>query len=255
MTLSRLRREMRYGPQRFREEEKDDDGPYTLWHCSHVRDPDDGDEMYLGNCHPSVVEKCLRCISGSTLRRKRPPFTLWIPFAGSGTGIVTARRLGVPKVVATDVVPMARGITKADARDSGLPAESVDVVYAHPPYWKAIKYSRVYGGKPHPADISLSGKLDQFLESMDRFYSEAFRVMRPGGRLFVLVGDIRKRNRLVPLVAHLTLQGERRFELAQHVTVVRSTATPLLPILISNARRRDHLVDLTDAVLFFRKPR
>jgi hypothetical protein len=39
------------------------------------------------------------------------------------------------------------------------------------------------------------------------------------------------------------------------VTVVRSTATPLLPILISNARRRDHLVDLTDAVLFFRKPR
>jgi SAM-dependent methyltransferase len=255
MTLSRLRREMRYGPQRIREDGNGDDELFALWHCSHVRDPDDGDEMYLGNCHPSVVERCLRRISGNTLRRRKPPYTLWIPFAGSGTGIATARRLGVTKVIATDVVPMAPGIAKTDARDSGLPDESVDAVFAHPPYWKAIKYSRVYGGGPHPADISLSGTLDEFLDSMRRFYDEAFRVMRPGGRLFVLVGDIRRRSRLVPLVAHLTLLGGRRFEITQRVTVVRSTATPLLPILISNARRRDHLVDLTDAVLFFRKPR
>ena len=255
MTLSRLRREMRYGPQRFRDEEQDADGPYTLWHCAHVRDPDDGDEMYLGNCHPAIIEKCLRCISGNTRRRTRPPFALWIPFAGSGTGIVTARRLGVPKVVATDVVPMAPEVLKADARASGLPDASIDAVFAHPPYWKAIKYSRVYGGRPDPADISLAGTLEEFLEAMDQFYAEAFRVMCPGGRLFVLIADIRKRNLLVPLVAHLTLLGERRFELTQRVTVVRSAATPLLPILISNARRRDHLVDLTDAVIFFRKPR
>lgn len=254
MTLSRLRREMRYGPQRMGEDEKDEDAHYALWHCSHVRDPDDGDEMYLGSCHPSVVERCLKRISENTLRRANPPFTLWLPFAGSGTGIVTARRMGVPKVVATDVIPMTADVIKADARNSGLADSSVDVIFAHPPYWRAIQYSRVYRGKSDPADISRAGTLEDFLAAMDLFYEEAFRVLRPGGRLFLLIADIRKGSRLVPLTAHLTILGLRRFELTQRVTVLRSRATPLLPILKSNARRRDHLVDLTDSVIFFVKP-
>jgi ParB family chromosome partitioning protein len=254
MTLSRLRREMRYGPQRIgTNDDQDEEARFALWHCSHVRDPDDGDEMFLGSCHPSIVERCLRRISGNTLRRTMPPFTLWLPFAGSGTGIVTARKMGVSKVVATDVVPMARGVVKADARRSGLPDGSVDAIFAHPPYWKAIKYSRVYGRRPHPADISLAPTLEEYLAAMDEFYAEAFRVLRPGGRMYVLIADIRKRNKLVPLTAHLTLLGARRFELVQRVTVVRSKSTPLMPLLKSNARRRDHLIDLTDQVLFFQK--
>jgi hypothetical protein len=252
MTLTRLRREMLYSAQEKHKE--DDDSPYALWRCEFIRDPADGDEMYLGSCHPSIVEKCLRRISRNTLSRSRPPFTLWIPFAGSGTGIETARKMGVRRIVATDVIPMARGIVKADARNSGIASESVDAIFAHPPYWQAIKYSRVYGRGNVAGDISLLRKLDDYLQAMDDVFAEAFRVLRPDGRLYVLIGDVRKKNLVVPLVAHLTLLGTRRFLLTNRITVLRNPSSPLTPILISNARRRDHLVDITETVLFFRKP-
>jgi ParB family chromosome partitioning protein len=252
MTLTRLRREMLYAAQEKHRE--DDDSPYALWRCEFIRNPEDGDEMYLGSCHPSIVEKCLRRISRNTLRRSRPPYTLWIPYAGSGTGIETAKRMGVRRVIATDVIPMARGIVKADARNSGIASESVDAIFAHPPYWHAIRYSRVYGRAKDVDDISLCRTLDDYLQAMDEFLAEAFRVLRPDGRLYVLIGDVRKKNLVVPLVAHLTLLGTRRFLLTNRITVLRNPSSPLTPILISNARRRDHLVDITETVLFFRKP-
>ena len=252
LTLSRLRYEMRYAAQAPKGLGSH---PYALWECGYSRDPSDGDETYPGNCHPSVVENCLRCISGNTLHRRRPPFTLWIAFAGSGTGIETARKLGVPKVIATDVNPAALGIERTDARHSGLPTMSVDCIFAHPPYWKAFKYSHAIRGDANRADISLALTLDEYLHAIEQFFREAHRVMKPDGHLFVMMGDIRKANRLVPLTAHLALMGEKLFHLTQRVTVVRNRASPLTPLLVSNARRRGHLIDVTDTVLFFRKPR
>lgn len=252
LTLSRLRYEMRYATQK---DQGDKDHPYALWECAYTRDPSDGDEKYPGNCHPSVVEKCLGCISRNTLKRKRPPYTIWLPFAGSGTGIETARRMGIPKIIATDVNPAALGVERADARHSGLPTSSVDCTFSHPPYWKAYKYSRAIRGENNRADISLVLTLDEYLCAMEDFYREAHRVMRPDGHLFVMIGDIRKTNRLIPLVAHLTLLGQKYFHLTQRVTVIRNRASPLTPLLVSNARRRDHLIDVTDTVLFFRKSR
>jgi ParB family chromosome partitioning protein len=251
ITLTRLRYEMRFAKQKKRQSAA---APYALWECEYSRDPSDGSEKYPGACHPSVVQRCLECISGNTLRRRRPPFVLWIPFAGSGTGITTATKMGVKKVIATDVNPAAMGIQKVDARQSGLPTGSVDCIFAHPPYWRAFKYSRAQRGEKNRADISLAPTLDAYLSAMDEFFREAHRVLRPDGYLFVLIGDIRKANRLVPLVAHLSLLGEKFFNLTQRVTVLRNRSSPLTPLLVSNARRRGHLIDVTDTVLFFRKP-
>ena len=250
-TLSRLRHELRYASQEGR---PGGSHPYALWECSHTRDPSDGDDRYLGNCHPSVVERCLGCISGNTLRMKNPCYTLWIPFAGSGTGIETARRIGIHRVIASDINPVAPGIRKADARKSGLSSSSVDCIFAHPPYWNAVKYSIEYMDKGDANDMSMAATLDEYLAAMERFYREARRILKPGGHLFVMIGDIRKVNRLVPLTAHLALMGERHFHLTQRVTLVRNRSSPLTPVLVSNARRRGHLIDITDTILFFRKP-
>jgi len=252
LTLSRLRYEMRFAAQKA---QAVDSHPYALWECAYSRDPSDGDERYPGNCHPSVVENCLRCISGNTLKRKHPPYTFWIPFAGSGTGIATAKKLGVPKVIATDVNPAALGIERADARHSGLPPGSIDAIFGHVPYWSAFKYSRARRGETNRVDISLLLTLDEYLLAIEQFYREAHRVMRPDGYLFMMIGDIRRGNELVPLVAHLSLLGQRYFRLTQRVTVVRNRASPLTPLLVSNARRRGHLIDVTDSILIFRKPR
>jgi len=253
LTLSRLRYEIRFAAQESGREETDH--PYALWECDYRRDPSDGDETYPGNCHPLVVQKCLECISRNTLHRSKPTFTFWLPFAGSGTGIETAKRLGVRKIVATDVTPAAPGVERADARQSGLRSASIDCIFAHPPYWSAFRYSRARRGETNRADMSLLLTLDEYLLAIEQFYREAYRVMRPDGHLFLMIGDIRRGNELVPLVAHLSLLGQRYFRLTQRVTVIRNRASPLTPLLVSNARRRGHLIDVTDSVIFFHKPR
>ena len=68
-----------------------------------------------------------------------------------------------------------------------------------------------------------------------------------------MIGDIRRNNALVPLTAHLSLLGAKYFRLTQRVTKIRKRSSRLMPALMSNAKRRGHLVDITDTILFFRK--
>ena len=251
-TLSQMRHELRYAQKQNR---PSNDEWYALWDYDYLRNPTDGDERYQGNCSSSVVERCLECIFRNTPFRDRPKSTLrlWIPFAGSGTGIEAARLLGLRHVIASDINPMSDAIRRMDARRSDLAESSIDAIFAHPPYWDAVKYTKLYADKEDPADISLPKTLDGYLEAMDEFFAEAKRVLRPGGHLFVMIGDIRRGHKLVPLTAHLALRGEKHFDLVQKVTKIRRRSSRLMPALISNAKRRGHLVDITDTILFFRK--
>ncbi len=84
---------------------------------------------------------------------------------------------------------------------------SVDLVVTSPPYW-------------HIKDYGISGQvgygqsLHEYLKDLYRVWQECFRVLRPGGRLCVNVGDqfaravVYGRYKIIPLHAEIIGQGE-----------------------------------------------
>jgi len=76
---------------------------------------------------------------------------------------------------------------------------SVHLVVTSPPYWNLKRYPE------HPSQLGNIDDYYVFLEELDKVWSECFRVLIPGGRLCIVVGDIclsrRKhgRHRVLPL--------------------------------------------------------
>jgi len=73
----------------------------------------------------------------------------------------------------------------ADSRDlSFIPDESVHLALTSPPYWTLKEYEDDEAQLGHVADY------EQFLAELDRVWAHVFRVLVPGGRLVVVVGDV-----------------------------------------------------------------
>lgn len=77
--------------------------------------------------------------------------------------------------------PTTRVVT-GDARETGLDANSVDLVVTSPPYWQ----KRDYG---HPDQIGLESTPEGFVSSIMDCLSEWRRVLRPTGSVFLNIGD------------------------------------------------------------------
>lgn len=61
-----------------------------------------------------------------------------------------------------------------------------DLVWIHPPYWTMIRYSK------DPADLSTCEDYDAFRERLRVCLRRCYAAVAPGGRLAVLVGDLRR---------------------------------------------------------------
>ena len=90
-----------------------------------------------------------------------------------------------------------------------IPTESVHCVVTSPPYANLLVY-------PH-ADGQLGNlpQYDDFLDQLDRVWSECLRVLVPGGRVVCIVGDVcisrRKggRHHVLPLSADIQVRARR----------------------------------------------
>lgn len=74
-----------------------------------------------------------------------------------------------------------------------LKDEKFDFICMHPPYANIIKYSKDLDG-----DISLM-EIDDFLNEMKKVAKEAYRLLKKGKMCAVMIGDIRKHGKVVPL--------------------------------------------------------
>ncbi|MCX6538037.1 MAG: DNA methyltransferase [Acidobacteria bacterium] len=90
-----------------------------------------------------------------------------------------------------------------------LPDESVHLVVTSPPYWTLKEYRDSEGQLGHVEDY------EEFLVELGKVWRHCFRVLVPGGRLIVVVGDVclsRKNNggrhMVVPL--HASIQEQCR---------------------------------------------
>ncbi|MCX7610132.1 MAG: DNA methyltransferase [Ignavibacterium sp.] len=81
-----------------------------------------------------------------------------------------------------------------DARDLRfLEDASIDLICSHPPYANIIQYTESKDG-----DLSHL-RIDEFLIEMEKVANESYRVLKPGKKCAVLIGDTRKNKRIVPL--------------------------------------------------------
>ena len=110
---------------------------------------------------------------------------------------------------AVQEVPSDHLILRGDARDlSRLADRSVHLVVTSPPYWTLKKYNEGEG------QLGAIGDYDRFVAELARAWKECHRVLVPGGRLIIIVGDVclsrRQHGRHVVVPLHASIQESCR---------------------------------------------
>ncbi len=158
---------------------------------------------YRGNWSPYVPRNLI-------LRYTRENDLILDQFLGSGTTLIEAKLLN-RNAIGIDINDSSILISKAnlnfnydttskicikigDAKNLNfIKDESIDFICTHPPYSNVIKYSNNIKD-----DISLMC-YDDFLNSMVLVAFESYRVLKKGKICAIMIGDIRKNGKVVPL--------------------------------------------------------
>lgn len=106
-----------------------------------------------------------------------------------------------------DTRPTTHQLVLGDARHLRmLESASIHLVLTSPPYWTLKDYSVRQG------QLGTISDYEQFLSELDNVWRECLRVLVPGGRLIVVVGDVclsrreHGRHRVVPLHADVQVR-------------------------------------------------
>lgn len=159
---------------------------------------------YRGNCSPQVPKNLI-------LKYTKEGDIVLDPFCGSGTTIIECKLLN-RKGIGIDINEESLKLTKnrldfnyentyepklIKANSINLqniiPDNKIDFIFAHPPYANVIKYSNNI-----KEDLSRL-ELKDFLEQINLFSKECFRVLKPRKICSILIGDIRKNKNVIPL--------------------------------------------------------
>jgi hypothetical protein len=115
-----------------------------------------------------------------------------------------ARDLGYAQSVHLDLNPAWGGW---NALTDEVP-EGTEFTFLHPPYHSLIPYSGAeWGDAPHPDDLSRCRSYGEFLAKLDIVHAKAFSSLRRGGRMAVLVGDVRRNGEFFSLQHDLSWVG------------------------------------------------
>ena len=221
---------------------------------------------HRGNWAPQVPRALI-------LRYTEPGDTVLDPMAGSGTTCIEAVLLG-RKCIAVDISygavvlthhrlhHLARALEKrsggsvearyrvfhGDARRlDEIPDGSVDLVAAHPPHFGSVRY----GGEE--GDLSGARSLEEHLAMFRQAAREAYRVLRPGGVLGILVGDTRVRRCYVPTTHYVLLALlDAGFALREEVVKIQHNMKATREVW--RRVRRDFLLIYHEKLFILEKP-
>jgi adenine-specific DNA-methyltransferase len=215
----------------------------TLWHypSQHYREGAHGDAGYRGATPSWVIWNLLEryTVEGELVVD---------PMAGSGTTLDVARDMG-RRALAYDVAPARKDVFRADARALPLEDEKACFVFVDPPYGDNLKYS---GSPDCIGELPADG--GDFWRALEDVLSEILRVLRPGRHAAFYVCDVWKRRGFVPIGGRLVGLIERRFEMVDHVAVVRGNKNLEKGNLHKAAEETNFFLRGFNHLLIFRKP-
>ena len=213
-----------------------------------------GNNRYRGNCSPKLIEDLICFFK---------PNEICDYMCGSGTTKAAADKCGIQ----SKLYDLHSGF---DIMNSDI-KERPEFIFWHPPYWDIIKYSDVmykasdvqnrYGYDPRKLDLSRIPNWEQFVEAMNYAMMKQFASLEKGGRMAVLMGDIKKRGKLYSMLAEIIKPGtlENIIIKAQHncfsdntqysgsfipilheyVMIVRKDTPLLVPVIVAKEIRAD----------------
>lgn len=171
------------------------------------------------------------------------------PFAGSGTILLVCaayNRKGVGIELNPGIVKIAQRnldssnlskkqlkkqkLINANAEDLFKIAQqygfkgNTSLVFAHPPYWNLIKYSKCYDNVK--GDLS-EKNFDEFLKSIKNVFSQVLAILKPTGFFCILIGDcFNKGGKVIPLDYYLTeIALESGFDFHNKIIKITHNAT------------------------------
>lgn len=213
-----------------------------------------GSNRYRGNCSPKLIEDLIGFFK---------PREICDYMCGSGTTKSAADKCGI----SSQLYDLHSGFDIMSCEISERP----EFIFWHPPYWDIIKYSDVmykasevktrYGYDPTKTDLSRIDEWQRFVEAMNYAMMKQFTALEKGGRMAVLMGDIKKRGKLYSMISEIIKPGtlENIIIKAQHncfsdntqysgsfipilheyVMIVRKDAPLLIPLIVSNQTMAD----------------
>ena len=159
-----------------------------------------GKSSYRGNCSPHLIEDLISQYKIKYLSDY---------MVGGGTTEDVCRRLGVKGTF----LDLNRGF---DLMTMDIP-DRPENIFWHPPYGEMIIYSdnmyraddiiSKYGFDPRVNDLSRAGSWEEFVEMMNFCMLKQFSALERGGRMFTLMGDMKKRGRLYSMLCDIAKPG------------------------------------------------
>ncbi|MCA0146758.1 site-specific DNA-methyltransferase [Blastococcus sp. LR1] len=128
--------------------------------------------------------------------------------------------------------------TPGDARRTGLPDDSVDLIVTSPPYWN----KRDYG---HSNQIGLEPTADAYVNSIMACLEEWRRVLRPHGSVFLNVGDTYFNKSLLGIPGQIEWQAAKgKWLIRNRIIWAKESGMPE-PAKNRLANRHEYIIHLT----------
>jgi len=155
-----------------------------------------GNNKYRGNCSGYLIKQLLEFFQ---------PKKVFDPMCGGGTTGDVCRELKID-CVELDLNPVYGG-WDALSQEVG---ESSDLVFWHPPYHDIIKYSGVYY-EFDQRDLSRCSSYGDFINKLNIIQEKLLYSLRKGGRLAILVGDVKKKGKLYSIQKDINWYGSPEY--------------------------------------------
>lgn len=141
-----------------------------------------GDGGYRGNCDGRLF---------LSLLLRYQPRTVADPMMGSGTtrDVVADLNRNTQQPIEYWGGDLR---TEFDLETQPIPGR-YDLVWVHPPYWNIVEYGN------GASDLSSARSYPEFLTRLTHCLKQCASAVNPGGRLAVLVADVRRRGKYFPL--------------------------------------------------------
>lgn len=159
-----------------------------------------GDNKYRGNCSPKLIEDLIAHFGVEEICDY---------MCGSNTTKDAANTMGIQ----SKTYDLHNGF---DLLHHDIP-ERPEMIFFHPPYHSIITYSdvmysaeevrRLYGYDPRQFDLSRIPAWEDFVKALNFCMMKQFCALEKGGRIAVLVGDIKKRGKLYSMIMELIKPG------------------------------------------------